>query len=54
MPKLNNGAEIPARTAYMKDNTKCLRINDIDTNKIRVSEKKLYRKKQFIQALCVL
>ena len=28
----------------MKDDTKCLKINNIDTNKIRVSEKKLYSK----------
>ena len=44
MPKLDNGVEIPAKTAYMKD-TKCFRINDIDINKIRVSEQKLYIKK---------
>ena len=28
----------------MKDNTKCLKINEIDINKIRVSEEKLYSK----------
>ena len=44
MLKLNAGVEIPARAAYMKDNTKCFKINDIDINKIRISEKKLYRK----------
>ena len=38
MLKLDNGVEIPVRTAYMKDNTKCLKINDIDITKIRVSE----------------
>ena len=44
MLKLDNGAEIPAETAYMKDNTKCFKINDVDIKKIRVSEKKLYSK----------
>ena len=29
----------------MKDNTKCFTINEIDINKIRLSEKKLYSKK---------
>ena len=28
----------------MKDNTKCFKISDIDIDKIRVSEKKLYNK----------
>ena len=41
--KLNNGAEIPAKTAYIKD-TKYVKINDIDIDKIRVSGKKLYNK----------
>ena len=45
MLKLDNGAEIPTRTAYMKDNTKCFKMNDIDINKIRVSERKVYSKK---------
>ena len=45
MLKLDNGAELPARTAYMKDNTKFFKMNDIDINKIRVSEKKVYSKK---------
>ena len=48
MLKLNNGVEVPAKITYMKDNTKCLKINDIDINEIRVSEKKLYNKKQCI------
>ena len=38
MLKLDNDAEIPAKIAYIKDNTKCLKINDIYINKIRVSE----------------
>ena len=54
MLKLDNGVEVPAKITYMKDNTKCLKINDIAINKIRVSEKKLYNKKQCIQILCVL
>ena len=46
MLKLDNGGvEVPAKTTDMKDNTKYLKINDIDINKIRVSEKKLYSKK---------
>ena len=45
MLKLDNRVEVPAKATYMKDNTKCLKINDIDINKIRVSEKKLYSKK---------
>ena len=41
--RLDNGVEIPAKTAYMKK-TKYIKINDIDTDKIRVSDKKLYNK----------
>ena len=41
--RLGNDVEIPARTTYIKD-TECFRIDDIDTNKIRVSDKKLYNK----------
>ena len=33
MLKLDNGAEIPAETAYMKGNTKCFKINDVDIKK---------------------
>ena len=36
MLKLDNGAEIPAIIAYMKDNIKCFKINDIDISKIKV------------------
>ena len=36
--------KIPAKIAYMKDNSKCLGINDIDTNKIRISQKSCYSK----------
>ena len=42
--KLDNGAEIPAKTAYMKDNTKSFKISDKDIDKIRLSGKKLYSK----------
>ena len=41
--RLDNDAEIPAKTAYIKD-TECFRINDIDIDKIRVSDIKLYNK----------
>ena len=44
MLKLDNGVKTPANVTYVKDNTKCLKIDDIDINKIRVSEKKLYSK----------
>ena len=40
MLKLDNGVKIPANVIYVKDNTKYLKINSIDINKIRVSEKK--------------
>ena len=41
--RLDNNAEIPAKSIYMKD-TKCFKIHDVDINKIRVSDKKLYSK----------
>ena len=41
--KLDNDVEIPAKTAYPKA-TKYFKINDIDIDKIRVSDKKLYNK----------
>ena len=44
MLKLDNEVEVPAKIVYMKHNTKCFKINDIDINKIRVSEQKLYSK----------
>ena len=40
---LDNDDEIPAKTTYIKD-TECFRINDVDINKIRIPEKKLYNK----------
>ena len=47
MLKLDNRVKIPAKITYMKDNAlKCFKINDIDINKIRVSEKKIYSKKR--------
>ena len=39
--RLNNGAEIPAKTIYKKDDD-FFEINDIDIDKIRISDKKLY------------
>ena len=41
--RLDNDPEIPAKTTYIKD-TECFEINDIDINKIRVSNKNLYNK----------
>ena len=41
--RLDNDAEIPAKITYIKD-TECFKINDIDINKMRVSDKKLYNK----------
>ena len=44
MLKLDNEKKIPARIVYTKDNSKCFRINDIDINKITISERSLYNK----------
>ena len=41
--KLDNWGETPAKTTYIKD-TERFKISDIDINKIRVSDKKLYSK----------
>ena len=41
MLKLDNGVKIPVKITYMKGNIKCFKINDIDINKIRVSEKNI-------------
>ena len=41
--RLDNDDEIPANTIYIKD-VECFRIIDIDINKIRVSDNKLYNK----------
>ena len=41
--KLNNGVQIPARNTYNKD-SRIFNISDIDIDKIRVSDKKLYNK----------
>ena len=42
--KLDNEMKIPARIVYEKENNDCFGINDIDTNKIRISEKSLCSK----------
>ena len=42
--KLDNNDKIAAKIVYTKDNGKCFRVNDIDINKIRISEKSLYSK----------
>ena len=42
--RIDNDAEIPSKITYIKG-TEWFRINDIDINKIRVSDKKLYNKK---------
>ena len=39
MLKLVNEKKIPAKVVNTKDNSKCFGINDIDINKIRISEK---------------
>ena len=44
MLKLDNKDKIPARIAYTKDNKKCFGIDEIDINKIRISERSLYSK----------
>ena len=44
MLKLDNDVEIPAMSIFMKD-SKCLNINDIDLNKIRVPEARIFMKK---------
>ena len=41
--RLDNDAEIPVKYTCIKD-VECFRINDIDIDKIRVSDKKLYNK----------
>ena len=44
MLKLYNEKKIPARIVYVKDNDDSLRIDEIDINKIRISERSLYSK----------
>ena len=42
--ELNNGVEIPAKSIY-KEDSRVFNINDIEIDKIKVSDKKLYNKK---------
>ena len=42
--KFNNSVEISAKNIYQED-SRVFNINDIDIDKIRVSDKKLYNKK---------
>ena len=42
--KLDNGVEIPAKNIY-KEISEAISVNDIEIDKIRVSDKKLYIKK---------
>ena len=44
MLKLDNKDKIPARILYAKDNDDCFGTDEIDINKIRISEKSLYSK----------
>ena len=44
MLKLDNEKKIPVRIVFTKDNSKCFGVNDININKIRISEKSLYSK----------
>ena len=41
--RLDNDVKIPAKTTYIKV-VECFKINDIDINKIKVSDIKLYSK----------
>ena len=54
MLKLDNGVKRPASIVYDKQNNNCFETNEIDLNKIRVSEKKLYCKKYNSQKYYVL
>ena len=42
--KLDNEKKIPAKIVYTKDNSKCFGTDEIDINKIRISEKSRYSK----------
>ena len=42
--RLNNGIEMPEKNIY-KENSSNFNINDIEIDKIKVSDKKLYNKK---------
>ena len=46
MLTLVNEKKMLARTVYTKHNSKCFGINDMDINKIRISEKGLYSKQR--------
>ena len=54
MLKLDNGNKIPARIVYAKDNDDCFGINDIDINKIGISERSLYWKQHNVYKYYVL
>ena len=41
--RLDNNDEVSTKTTYIKD-TECIRITDKDVDKIRVPDKKLYKK----------
>ena len=45
MLKLDNGAKIPTSIVFDKENNECSKINEIDFNKIRLPERRLYCKK---------
>ena len=42
MLKLDNKDKIPAKIIYAEDNDDSLGINEIDINKIRISERSIY------------
>ena len=44
MLRLDNEKKIPVRIVYEKENNNGFGINDIDINKIRISEKSIYSK----------
>ena len=42
--RLNDNNTVNANVIYAEESTQGFRINDVDTNKIKVSEEKLYSK----------
>ena len=54
MLKLDNNDKIPARNVYAKDNEKCFGIDEIDINKIGISERRFYSKEHNVYTYYVL
>ena len=54
MPNLDNGDAVPVKTTYVK-NTKVFGIDEIDIDKIRVSNKhSCIKKHESYKKLCIL